>query len=142
MLASLNKHESFELNITPLLNVTVEEPELLITTLATFLSVVVFVETVFLVGLVLAVLVRQNMDQDKYQLQGFNKVGAGASGSTRVLIALFIGFIGGIVHYSIGLILSTQSLGFNTYLLHQFLSFFIFAVISLIVGLGGGISSH
>lgn len=59
-----------------------------------------------------------------------------------VAILFFIGGIGALMHYVVALELAGESFSFNYVMLHQFISFYIFAVAYSVFKLPGTISMH
>ncbi|MFW9872649.1 MAG: hypothetical protein ACFFG0_06060 [Candidatus Thorarchaeota archaeon] len=104
--------------------------------------IVPFYETIILVGLIIGIILifrNQNFDKSKSIIGGLRR----EKRSIIPILLIFLGAVGGLFHYVIAFTLSDQQqIAFNTFMAHQFISFYIFALFSLIFGLSGGIASH
>jgi len=99
------------------------------------------IETIVVVGFIIVFFLRQNSKDTSRIISGFGK---DARKEKRFgLVLIFIALFGALIHYSVGVKLLNVGIGFDFYLLHQILSWFIFAFIALSpLGLGGAIASH
>ena len=99
-------------------------------------------ETIYLIGVVVMfILLFRNPKIDKAPTValGLRKE------KSFVVTALmfFVSGIGALFHYVIAFLLSDQQqVGFNLFLAHQFLSFYVFVLFTIVLGLSAGISSH
>lgn len=107
----------------------------------TQVPVVVFNETVILVGLLLLLFGLGARSASKKKLSGnFKQISK--DGRTNGFIVLFIGLLGGLAHYAIGLAVFGSTASFSIFIVHQFISFFIMTVFGFIFGLPGAIAAH
>lgn len=99
------------------------------------------IETIVVVGFIVVFFLRQNNKDTSRIITGFGK--NKQTDKRYGLVLIFIALFGALIHYSVGVKLLDVGIGFDFYLLHQILSWFIFAFIALSpLGLGGAIASH
>jgi len=94
-------------------------------------------ETIILVGFLLAVFASaQKGKQSKMQL------GKKFKGKNAAWLVIFVATIGALMHYVINLQLANETFSFGFLMIHQFVSFYVFALVAVTLGLPAAISSH